>query len=472
MKLKLFLTAALAGMMFASCDDTTDSIGNSLINSNKIIITTDTFNVTSNSLRVDSVLSRNSIAYIGRVRDEETGAYITSNCMLQFRVPEDYSFPDKADIVSKDANGEVIVDSCKLFLYYKNFYGDSLQTMKLSVNEMDKPMLENRLYYSNFDPETAGYLRTNGLKVEKTYTLTDLSVSDSIRNSSSYTKNISIPLNSSYTDKNGTSYNNYGTYVMRKYFENPTYFKNSINLINNVIPGFYIKHVSGLGAMAYVHSSALMLYYRHQELNDSNVLETYTRRAVFYGTEEVLQTTKITNDNSSIERLVSDPTCTYVKTPAGIFTEVTLPVTDIMQGHENDTLNTAKLIINSINNTSQSNYALQPASVLMIIPKDSINSFFENNNVVDYKLSYIASHSNNAYTFSNISGIISAMYNSDKTSTDWNKAVLIPVTVTTNAQGAISKVVHNMSLTSAKLVGGTANTLGDIKISVIYSKFE
>lgn len=472
MKFKLFLTTTLTGMILASCDDTTDNIGNSLINSNKIIITTDTFNVTSNSLRIDSVLARNSIAYIGRVRDEETGAYTTSDCMLQFRVAENYSFPNKENIVSKDESGEVIVDSCKLLLLYKNFYGDSLQTMKLSVNEMDKPMLENRLYYSNFNPETAGYLRTNGLKVEKTYTLTDLSVRDSIRNSSGYLKNINIPLNSPYTDKNGKSYNNYGTYVMRKYFENPNYFKNSINLINNVIPGLYIKHVSGLGAMAYIETSALVLYYRYQELNSSNVLETRTRTTTFYSTEEVLQTTKITNDNNTIERLVSDPMCTYVKTPAGIFTEVTLPITDIMQGHERDTINTAKLIINRINNTSQSSYALQPASTIMIIPKKNINSFFENNNIIDNKLSYIASYNNNAYTFNNISGIISAMYNSDKTSADWNKAVLIPVTVTTNSQGAVSKVVHNMSLTSAKLTGGSGSAPGSIKISVIYSKFK
>lgn len=470
MKLKLFTILAVAGGIFTACDDTTDTIGNTLVNNNQIVITADTFRATSQSVQVGSVLARNSTVYIGRVRDEETGSYITSNCMLQFRIAENYDFPSLENLVSRNASNQVIVDSCKLILNYSSYFGDSLQTMKLSVNEMDRPMLENQLYYTDFDPEVAGYIRNSGLKVEKTYTLADLTVSDSIKNL--YGKSITIPLNDPYTDKNGVSYENYGTYILRKYYENPKYFKNAISLINNIMPGLYIKHVSGLGAMAYIETPQLVLYFRYQALNSSNQLETYTGRTTFSGTEEVLQTSHITNDNSAIARLVADPTCTYIKTPAGIFTEVTLPINEIMNGHTTDTLNTAKLTINRINNSAQSKYTLNPTSYLMIIPKDSLTSFFENNKIVDNKISYVAAHNNNAYTFSNISGIITAMNNSDKTSLNWNKAILVPVNITTNSSGTVTKVVHNMALTSTKLIGGPSSAYGDIKISVIYSKFK
>lgn len=42
---------------------------------------------------------------------------------------------------------------------------------------------------------------------------------------------------------------------------------------------------------------------------------------VFWGTEEVLQSTTISNDRSTLEHLAADLLCTYLKTPAGIFTE-------------------------------------------------------------------------------------------------------------------------------------------------------
>ena len=47
MKVKLLTMMAVAGSLLAGCDETTDMIGNTLANSNKIVITTDTFNVTS-----------------------------------------------------------------------------------------------------------------------------------------------------------------------------------------------------------------------------------------------------------------------------------------------------------------------------------------------------------------------------------------------------------------------------------------
>ena len=58
---------------------------------------------------------------------------------------------------------------------------------------------------------------------------------------------------------------------------------------------------------------------------------------------------------------------------------------------------------------------------------------------------------------------------------DWNKAVVVPVSVTTSSTGSTTtKVIavnNEMKLTSTKLVGGSANPYPPIKISVVYSKF-
>lgn len=54
---------------------------------------------------------------------------------------------------------------------------------------------------------------------------------------------------------------------------------------------------------------------------------------------------------------------------------------------------------------------------------------------------------------------------------DWNKVVVIPVSVTTNSSSQIVKIVHDMSLTSTKLVGGSENPYEPVKLNIIYSKF-
>ena len=119
-----------------------------------------------------------------------------------------------------------------------------------------------------------------------------------------------------------------------------------------------------------------------------------------------------------------------------------------------------------------------------MIPKDSLYSFFENEDIIDYKKSFLATYSStyNNYTFSNISGMITYMADTKKKglernpnwvneNPDWNKVVIIPVTTTTNASSQIVKIVHDMSLTSTRIVGGSENPYDPIKISVIYSKF-
>lgn len=471
--------AIISCITIASCDDTTDSIGNSLTdNMDMLKVTTDTFNVATRSIVADSVLSRSTTGYLGKIRDIETGNYITGDFMAQFSTLENYKLPEKDSIVSLQ-DGEVIADSCSIRLFYTDYYGDSLATMNITAYEMNEPMKEGVKYYSNFDPIAEGLIRNDGMKVNKTYTLTDLSISDEDRaDESSYTPNIKINLNKPYTDKNGITYNNYGTYIMRMYYEDPDRFKNSYNFIHEVCPGFYFKTNDGIGSMAYITVSQLNIYFRY--LNDS----TYVGTTSFSATEEVLQTTNISNDKQNIADLANDNTCTYLKTPAGIFTEITLPVDEITENHSNDTINTAKISLTRINNNTHDEYSLSAPSTLLMIPKDSLYTFFENGDNVDYKKSFIATYSSstNQYTFNNISGMITYMADIKKKGLaensnwlnehpDWNRVVVIPVSVTTNSSSQIVKIVHDMSLTSTKLVGGSENPYEPIKINVIYSKF-
>ena len=489
MKTRSLAALLLLITILTACDDTTESIGASLTdNMDHLQITTDTFSITTRSIIADSVLSRNTTGYLGKIKDPETGAYITGDFMMQFNTLEDYFFPTKDSIESKDELGNVYVDSCEIRLYYDDFYGDSLAAMKLSVYELAKPYEEGQNYYSNYDPFEQGYIREDGIVKSKMYALTNMGISDSLRKSSSYSPNIRIPLNDPYTDKDGKTYKNYGTYILQKYYENPEITKNSYNFIHQICPGFYVKIQEGLGSMATIYNSQLNLYFRYRSkyTRDNTTKDTiYVGTTTFAGTEEVLQHTHITNDKQTISTLAADNSCTYLKTPAGIFTEMTLPVDEIVYNHENDTLNTAKITLSRINNNTHGDYTLSTPSTLLIVEKDSMYTFFESNKIADNKLTYLSTFANNGYTFNNISGLIRHMAEAKEKGLqsnpnwlalhpDWNKVVLVPVSteyVTVGQNQVLAKVSHDMSMTSTRLVGGSANPNQPIRISVIYSKF-
>lgn len=163
---------------------------------------------------------------------------------------------------------------------------------------------------------------------------------------------------------------------------------------------------------------------------------------------------------------------------------MTLPIDEILYGHENDTVNIAKIDLTRINNESNGKYSLATPATLLMIPSDSIYTFFEKEQIADYRRSYLATYSSkyNNYTFNNISGIITYLANEKEKGMrnnpnwvnehpNWNKVAIIPVTATYNASNQLAKVVHDMSLTSARLIGGSANMFEPIKLSIIYSKF-
>lgn len=92
----LVLTIASVLVMLTACDDTTDTLGTSLTDDMDMLeVSTDTFEVTSCSFVADSVLSRNTIGYLGKIRDPETGNYIKGDFMAQFGTLENYYLPQK-----------------------------------------------------------------------------------------------------------------------------------------------------------------------------------------------------------------------------------------------------------------------------------------------------------------------------------------------------------------------------------------
>lgn len=476
--LRLLTVLVIAALTFAACDDTTEGIGGSITNKiDNINISNSAFNVTTKSIVADSVLSRNNTGLIGKMKDPETGNYVKGDYMTQLSVLPTFSV-DTLDYIKQANNGSIEADSCYLLVSYNASYGDTIAPMKVTAYEMTKPMEENKEYYSNYDAFEKGWVNENNQHWSSNYNLSN----------TSDVKNFKIYLNKKYK-KDGKTYKNYGSYIMQTYAEHPEYFKTNYKFLYNVCPGFYIKNVGGTGNMAKIWNTELIFYWtRKKTINtDSTAVSIGYNR--FDGTEEVLQLNKIENDTENLKKLASkdQEKCTYLKSPAGIFTEVTLPIEDIMKGHEKDTLNTATISFPRLNNENEDNpYNFATPSTILMVQKDSLQSFFEKSKLADSRTSYTASYSStgtykNAYTFQNIANLVSAMYKNKGKGENWNKVVLVPVNVITTTQGyttVISKINHDMSLASTRLKRGVITTdsngkeTSPIQIKVIYSKFK
>ena len=458
-----------------SCDDNTDTFGSSIIpSSDESSASQSVYQVLTKSLKIDSLVASSSDCYLGRVTDPETSATTTCNFLAQFYSLDNYSFPSFSQINKE--NGVPVADSVEMRLYIKSYYGDSLNSIKIGAYELDSNniMNENDTYFTNINPDKYISKSPNAIHKEISFAVSDLSLSDSLRYSSSYSKNILIKLPASY-----------GSKIINKYYQHPEYFKNSYAFIHHVLPGFYFKVISGNGTIVHIDVSTLSVYFKYTQ-NDTTL--TGIQRVA--ATEEVIQNNYVENKN--IDNLLNATDYTYLKTPAGIVTEATLPIDEIYKSHANDSVNSAKIVFKRYNNSLVDSYNLPTPGYLLMVLKSDLNSFFENHKTPDSYKNYYTSFddSYNSYTFSNIANLISYLKrlrdkgagisdadtenikqtkisNWESQNPDWNKILLVPIsTVTTST--SITAVYNDFSLGSTKLVGGENNP---INISIVYSHF-
>ena len=482
MKLKSLTAIAFSAMAIISCSTDTDTLGSSLTNeSDKLEVSTGTYSAYTRSVLVDSVYARNYDTYFGYIRDPETGTYVKTEFMAQFNMQENIKLPDISEM-AKDEEGNVVADSCEIWLVFDvaSCYGDSLAAIKMNILELKEPMDETKTYYSNYDPRKAGYIREDGLKKRMLFSLNNLTYSDSIRSFSDYSEIARISLSDKYVDKEGVEYNNYGTYLLRNYYKHPEYFKNSYAFTHKMCPGFFFEVADGLGLMAKFVQMEMRTYFHYKQDNT-----TYISFLANSSTPEVLQTTQVSNDKEALTRLVEDQSCTYLKTPAGIFTEVTLPVDEITQNHSTDSLLSVSVTFMRQNSEMKaSSYLLDAPTNVLMLPTDSLRVFFEEEKEFDYKSAFTTSlATTNSYSFTNIGNLVTLLSENKKRgqATDpdwvnkhpnWNKVLLVPVnmTSTSNTQSNNVTVVENqMGLESTKLVGGVGTP---IEVKVIYAHFK
>ena len=455
MKFKLMAVIALTAALY-SCDDSTTGVGDFVSNIDKIEASSDTYKVTSRTIRLEEVYSRTNRAYLGRFTDPDFGQY-SADFITQINCPEGFELPERLEKIT----------GTSLELYYTGFYGDSLATMTVQVDELSKAIEEDDkdLYYTSYNP--AKYCDGNNTFIaKKTYTAVDLSVSDSLRNTSDYYPGIKIDLGEDFSNK-----------IQSLYESNPEYFKDANSFINNVLKGFYVHTIQGDGSVVYIQDIWLRINMEYTVTGSQGQDSTAIGSSVLAASKEVLMSTKMENDEK-LDELVSDNEHTYLKTPAGLCTEIELPVDEIYDNHENDTLNSITLSIKKYKDagiSGESSYKMGIPQTLLMIRKEEMNTFFEQNKTYDNETSFLGTYdsSSNSYTFSKLNRLISHIFSEKRSETgetdsDRDKVVLIPVTTETDTEGNVIGVSHDMEVNAARLFGGEQGE--ELKIEVIYTK--
>lgn len=483
MKLKFLAAVGLAATLY-SCDDTTTGVGEFVADADEITASAQTFEATTKTLKYtdlnpDGVFSRTSSAYLGKFTDPDFGTY-TTDFITQINCTEGFEFPERL----KD------IESTTLELSYASFFGDSLAPMKVRVDVLKEAIDDTGenlgLYYTSYEPEKF-YNKNGNPLAEQEYAVRDNSWSDaeidSIKSANGYYPPLVINLDKKNTWNIGEEQHTgtFSQYLKAKYDENKNNFKDAYSFIHNVLPGFYVHNTGGEGSILYIGDIWLRMkvsyYITGSEGQDSLVYTSIP----FAATNEVFMSTRLNNSENALNKLAEEKTHTYLKTPAGLCTEVKLPLQEMYDALGTDTLNSVSMAFtkykNVSDNSASSPYKMGTPQNLLLIRKNEVKDFFEQRKNYDSKTTFLGTYSSttNSYSFSQVNRLISQIFSDMRTKEEpaqgwdeYNTMVLIPVKTETDSQGNTIGLSHDLEVNSAKLIGGEKGE--KIKMEVIYTK--
>ena len=363
MKIKLFILGLSLGISILSgCNDDLTQVGTGIQPENdRPLVYADTFYMKAKTLQTDSVYARTIYGSLGEIYDPLYGN-LKSDFMCQFYCPENFRFR------YTPYNG--IIDSVEFKIYYsRSWTGDSLTPMRAQLYEVTTPL--TRDFYTNIDPEQ--YCNMQKSLGMQTYTARDLSVSDSLWNDKNsnnvltYQPRITIRMPQEV-----------GQHFYDATIKTPEVF-NDQNTFNQFFPGIYVTNTYGTGNILNIESSQMNIYYKYTvkgSANQDSIVQTWE---TFSATSEVIQLNRF--ENTDIDHLLEpNDSIAYLKSPAGVYTRLTIPAQDIAPIIKGRIVSNVDLSLKALPQEDWKFAFEAPANVL-ILPKDSMDTFFKNNNV-------------------------------------------------------------------------------------------
>lgn len=442
-----------------SCNDTLDQLGLSIQpGQDKLVVGVDTLQLQARTVKVDSMYARTKYPVLGEYSDPVFGS-IKSEYIAEFYLPTGAEFKEGA-----------IIDSVKAVLTYTTMMGDSIAPMALSVYEVNKT-LRGINDYTHIEPSEFANM-SSALGVQsftgdnsnyriQTYTAEDYSTATY----KEYIINVDLPLA-------------IGEKILDEY-KKPGHGKLSdTDSFREFFPGLYFTTTFGNSTIISVDLTSLYVYYHYLDIKGSSQKQDTIRNTSFRlnNTPEVRQIKHIKSNDDNL--LVENPTQTYVKSPAGVNTEIVFPISEIYESLQSKALNLVNFTVYALPDASENvKVKIKPPNYLLLVNKDSLNGFFENRKLRDNVTSFLSEpfDSNTySYKFNNISTMIN-YYNSTFEGEPYDLTYyLIPVdaTFTSTQQSYYSSAqqiltsIHNQMWPTAAILD---KKQGSLQLELIFS---
>lgn len=393
MKIKLFILGLSLGISILSgCNDELTQVGTGIQPENdRPLVYADTFYMKAKTMRTDSVYARTIYGSLGEIYDPLYGN-LKSDFMCQFYCPEDFRFKETP------YNGKI--DSVEFTIYYnRSWTGDSLTPMRAQLYEVTTPL--TRDFYTNINPEK--YCNMQKSLGMQTYTARDLSVSDSLWNATTTSNSQTV-----------YSYDPRLTIRMpqeigQRFYEatinTPEVFKNQ-NTFNEFFPGIYVTNTYGTGNILNIDGTQMNIFYKYVMKGSAGQDSIVQTAEVFSATSEIIQLNRFKNTDMS-HLLEPNDSIAYLKSPAGVYTQLTIPAQDIAPIIKGRIVSNFSLSLKALPQEDWK-YAFAAPTNILILPKDSTDAFFKSNSVENNITSYLGTYntSTRTYTFGNIARLL------------------------------------------------------------------
>ncbi len=468
---KFLLFGILIASLFAACKDDSNTAGADILPStDNIVVSVDTFSLSSALCAADSIFATPDSFLLGEC-DSRFGT-IHADILTQFSCPIGFEFPANAEI-----------DSVCIFLYYRSWFGDGHTPLQLSIYEMDKATFAySEAYASNLSVNDYCSLDESTIVAEKPRIVIASEPTDSLYSSTSesYIPYIRFKTTDAFA---------------QRLFANANF--SSQEDFNQQLKGLYITSTFGSATLLHIFDISMTLFYHfsyEKEGRDTTVNDT----KAFYANSEVRQVNRITYFNSKINDLSQfSDSINFVVSPANIYTRLVLPLHD-MSTHIVDELGTrrpyvnrARLTIDVLNkytgatdDKTVDDWA-QPASYMLLLKEEAARRFFQNRELPSDTCALLSSLTSGTDTTGNViyyydydlSTLLTQQLREEQT-TDSLKMVLVPVSVTTssstNYYGSTSSTISAIrpqQTISATTIRSASNAEKPMHLEVVYSGF-
>lgn len=354
------------------------------------------------------------------------------------------------------------IDSTRYIMQYNSdFWGDSTALQAVQVYELNKPLDKDK-YYTNTNP--ADYCDQSILLGEQNYQI-------------KHSREIVVPLPDEIGKRISDFYINGKTQTQKAF--------------NDLFKGVYVKHAFNEGTILQVTVSGILVYYHY----DAEILTTYNGKDTTVTSEGLkeryginpLVTSYFLSGNKAVKRAnaiqheewsttvdrinAKDSVNTFTYTPAGVYTQVVIPYNEIMDSVKVKASDTTKVKFNSVRlvlhrQDMKNKYAY--SGQMLLIAKDSIESFFLNNRMPDGYSSFISSLDTKKDIFAfNVTAPIQSRLNGEGIRFP-DEMVMVPVSrISANSTHYYNQ---QMWMTSTSLYGTGAEEKLKPCVDVIFTK--